>query len=263
MRIRTLMLSLLSVFAFSAVAVTVAQAHTDFGPYYKVEGLAGTERLLGGASQGIEAKSVGSQVLKTATATITCTGEELKNGQLEGSRGENSSRSSGTLKYSGCTVTGNGTPCEVTGGTIETKPVIGTLGYEGKSGAGEGEGKLLTIFEPETGTEFAEVKFTGTGCSVNPTKVKTKSPGKGIIAEDLNEAEAMVKVGLNETKGLFNFVNFPAAANEITKLWVETNGTLVEVKAGLEAFAIKATLEGKTKLETTGTPKKKWGVFAK
>jgi len=277
-RIRVLLVSLLAVFAVSAVAASAAQA-TE-GPFYKIEGQPGTERLELLENARTEAgNSETNQVLKAGTITVTCTEVKVNTGVINpalftGSTGKNASGSLEIVEYSGCTVTGNGANCKVVGGTITTRLLKNTLGYETNTRTG----KILTIFEPVSGTEFAEIKFEPAPpeCGVASTKVKVKAGKNGVIAENQNEAthEAIEVNGVGghaEAKAEVGDISFSGTSPGAIS--VENEGVLTTrtgaagaTGAGLEAFGVAATLTGDTDvfLVKEGTnPRKRWGVFTK
>ena len=207
----------------------------------------------------------GPQVLTAGTRKITCTA--LKSAAapasyLEGSHNENAGKSYEKLEYTGCTVTGNGTPCAVTEPiTVETEDI---QGYAEKVNAHEGKGQLLTIFKPWSEANpllFVTIHFAGAGCEVLETKVET-AEGGGVCGEDINEAGVHVTtVAATQTYGTTNEVLFPAAPP--ADIWLEIGGNLAEAKCGLKAFGVAATLEGKVKVKLAGAGAPKWGVFTK
>lgn len=258
-RIRVLLVSMLAVFAVSAVAADGAQAVTE-GPFYKVAG----KRLGAGKKEEIKVKQNGNQVLKVGATTVTCTALKAKEGAegfIEGSTIGNGDKSEESLEYSGCNVTGMGTCTKTTGGLVTTKLLEGIEGYGGKSAVPEGTGKLLTLFKPKTGTEFAELTFEPAGCS-GAAKVKTKAgctPAcEGIIGQDINGSGEELEVGLHETEALSGEVSFPASVGVI---WTESGSVLTSRGSGLEAFGAAATYTGKAVITLKNG--KNWGVFTK
>jgi hypothetical protein len=252
---RKTLICLVAVFAFSAIAATGAQAAASVkGPFYKIEKV----RLQNLESREIEDVQNGNQVLTAGTKIITCT--TLKStGYLEGSHNENAGKSYEKIEYTGCTVTGNGSPCSVT--TPITAEVEDIQGYAEKVNAHEGTGQLLTIFKPWSEASplvFVEIHFTGTGCEVLNTKVET-TEGGGVCGEDINGVGAHVTTTANQTEAETNEVLFPATA--VKTIWLETGGNLAEAKCGLKAFGATATLSGKVKVKLVS--KKTWGVFTK
>ena len=251
-RVRTLGLALVAVLAASAVAAVAAQA-TE-GPFYKVGGV----RLSG--NKEIEVKAVGNQILRAAGVTVTCSAVKVPVGSvIIGLNVKQGDQSKETLEYSGCTVAGNGSPCEVESKEVKTKKLENLLGYETSTRTG----KVLTGFKPEgaTAKEFATIKFTGTGCTVTSTKVELGSGDKlGVACETLNEAGLVVSVNANETEGTKGFVRCPKTP--IGKLFYEKAGAIEELKAGLVAFFFTSEYEGQTEVKIKGGTEK-FGVFTK
>lgn len=243
--IRIIGLALVAVFALSAVAASAASAAE--GPYWKVAGA----RLLEGQSEEIEAAAEGNQELSAGLTKVLCKKLELKAGaKIIGSTGKNAGTSKETLVYRECEVKGLGEPCSVVE-PIETKALKNVEGYATEARTG----KVLTLFEPEAGSEYATLKFSGT-CSVAETKVKVKLGKNGVICEDLNGAKESVEVGKGETEAESGFIRCPSP--KINSIWVEAGGGLTKKEAGLEAFGVEANYFGtaKVKLKT----KKVWGV---
>lgn len=244
-RIRILALGLVAMFAMSAVAASAASAAE--GPYWKVAGA----RLLAGQTEEIEAAAEGNQELSAGLTKVICKKVGVKAGAtIIGSTGKNPGTSKETLLYKECEVKGLGEPCSVVE-PIETKALKNTLGYATNLRTG----KILILFEPESGAEFATLKFTGT-CSVAETKVNVKTGASGIICEALNGKKEAVEVGKGEEESESGFVRCPNP--KIASMWIENEGVPAEKKAGLEAFGIEANYFGtaKVKLKT----KKLWGV---
>jgi len=288
---RTLMVSLLAVFALGAVAATAAQAVIQ-GPFWKVCKNVGLNngtfedaqcsvaggskeweqvRLKAAGTEELEAKtSEGEHVLSTAGGLkqINCTKVSLGAGSvIEGKNGGNEGQIAKNVKveYRGCSVVGNGTPCAVTE-PLTTAKLIGKLGYAEKNAGGtEGKGKLLIIFEVEAAphTLFATVNFTGTGCMATSTQVTTSGTSNGVIAELLieNSHNAIVAgggTGTFEKQAMIGDVNFPATT--ITKMWYETAlSTFEERKGGLAAFGVGVTLQSDTDVNLASD--NIWGVF--
>jgi hypothetical protein len=248
-RLKVLRLALVAVVAVSAVTASAASAVE--GPFYKVTGA----RLLEGQHEEIEASAEGNQELSAGLTKVVCKKVEVKaGGTIIGSTGANAGTSKETLVYKECEVKGNGEPCSVTE-PVETKPLKNTLGYAANARGG----KVLTLFEPESGTEYATLKFSGAGCVVTETKVKVKTGASGVICEDLNGKKESIEVGKGEEESESGFIKCPSP--KITSIWVESGGALAEKKGGLEAFGVEANYFGtsKVKLKT----KKAWGVFTK
>lgn len=235
-RVRLFGLALVAMFALSAAAAAVAQA-TE-GPFWSVGG----SRLLAGETREVKAKAKKEFVLRTKTTgtVIKCTGTSLASGAtINGSTGANAGTSREVILYTGCSVAGNGTGCEVLNNTITTNTVENILGFA-TSGR---EGPLLILFKPVSGTNFVTVKFTAkTGtCTLTLTPVSGTAVGEA--------------VGSGENT--VNNISFVTAKKTI---WTEASGTLTETKAELKAFsAFESTIEGEAENELTS--KAKWSVL--
>jgi hypothetical protein len=161
-------------------------------------------RLLTGETEAISAVIQKEYVLKAAKDEIKCTAQKLENSTFVGSDGATGSTSEETVVFEGCTVVGNGTPCEpfsekVVGtpepGVIRTMPVKNTLDFTNKVPA-KGE-KLLILFEPTPADKnvFVLVKFKGAGCVIPNTAVEGK-----VGAEAQDETGAAITAEVNEPK---------------------------------------------------------------
>jgi len=254
-QIRILGLAVLAVFALSVITATAAQA-TE-GPFFKIE----NNRLL--ENEPIESAGTKEYVLKSGEFRIKCTGQKIENGTFEGSSGKTRSQSLEYVVFEGCTVTGNGSPCEVFSEKITGKPevkVIRTklltniLDFSNKE-ATKGE-KLLILFKPTKSAVFVTIKFTGTGC----TLFKTETTAEGsVAAEALEEKEKPVTVEENEPEGVKGFVNFPEVPIKVE--WEEVGGVRKEVKTKLTVFGKASELQGRSEVKLTS--KAKWGVATK
>jgi hypothetical protein len=188
-KMRLVVLAALSVFAFSAVAATAAQAHE-----YKVEGspLAGEKPFT--------VNSTGTFVLKGkplgVNTTITCTAVK-GSGTLKAAGASNAA-----LEFSSCTVT-QVKNCGV------SEPIPVTVGDQ-LIGLGEDE------FKPESGTTFTEVTLTGTSCSVKGTyKVEgsqvceISSPGTEAVSHSLSCSETRSSLTLGGRVATFKSTGIP------------------------------------------------------
>jgi hypothetical protein len=222
------------------VAVTAAQA-TE-GPFYKIE----EGRLAATNTAPITAKSAagaGGFTLKNATTgtNIHCEQFKLQAGaHLLGSNGANGSESVEVIVFEECTVTGNGTPCEVENKTITTRTVENFLDYSNT----ERVKIILVDFEPVT-QPFVIVKFVGAGCKFKTTAIEGTVGG-----EAQSEAGSPVKVGEEPAKAKVGKIFFPSTTIKVD--WFEVAGALKEVKIGLKAFGTMSTLEGTAEIEQGG-----------
>jgi hypothetical protein len=245
-RIRLLGLALMAVFAFSAVASAVASA-TE-GPFYKVNGATlasgATRLLLATAKEKFTLES------KNANISIICTGLTLPEAgqmQIQGVAAGNGGTSKEVLEFTGCTVTGNG-ECEVENKKIKTAPVTNTLGYGNASRTGQ----VLVLFQPETGTNFVTVKFTGAGCKFKETNVE----GTTVGGAQVGGSPLLAGAG---TESLHGEVKFP----HVQLIFIEKGKALTHTKAGLKAFGVASTLSGiALLLVDEGGAAVKWGVFS-
>jgi lipopolysaccharide export system protein LptA len=250
-RLTSLALALLAVFAFGAVMAAAAQA--EEAPFISVEGV----RLASGSTREVTVKLFSANSTLTAgTTVVTCTKVEVKAGaKLIGSNAGEAATGEATLRYSGCTVTGNGSPCEVTKEEVETKPLRGELVEDAAT-----KKKLLVDFLPASGNVFAELKFTGSGCKFTVTKVT----GKDVLLEvktDPKEEIVELPGPVAEAESWLGEVEVP----QPTSFWLVKGGTgkLVDIEEaeGLEAFGVPATLKGTYLLllaKEGKTTKEKW-----
>jgi hypothetical protein len=245
-RIRLLGLTLMAVFAFSAVAATVASASGP--PLFAVNGkhlLPGETRLLLAT-----AKEKFKLEAKNAAVNINCAGLTLPTPsemQIENVAGQGGV-SRETLEFTTCTVEKNGEGCEVEGKTIRTNLILNLLGW----GNAQETGQILVLFEPESGPNFVTVKFVGELCKFKTTAVT----GTTVGGAQINGKPYLVG---QETESLHGEVNFPHPQ----LIFLLTNGVLRHVKAGLNAFGVGATLTGVALLLVNeGGVSVRWGILS-
>jgi hypothetical protein len=262
-RFRLIGVALVAVFAFSAVAVSVAQAEEPFWS------IAGT-RLAAGKTHFITAKifkegTSGHELeLETPSAeiTIACKGLSFpfETGVILGSEAGTAGTNNEVAHFTGCTIKGKGAgeKCEVENEEITTHPIISEL-VENVEGGAQGK-NLLVEFKPVVPPNFVTIKFkaaAGGKCTFPETIVSGST-----AAEVLNEKEEAVKLPNTLQEGTSWLTRFPAA--EIKEVWLGKEGKPVEV--GLKAFAkpsiekgtalvLLAKVTGKTLETETGT---KW-----
>jgi hypothetical protein len=238
-RVRLMLVALLGVFAFAAVAAAAAQA--EEAPRWSIGG-----KILGaGETHYITAKIYTTSTnptftLKAGTKTISCGAVRLASGVLLGSSEGNPGTNNEVIEFfGGCTVTGNGTGCKVTE-PIVTNPVRSEL-VETESGK---KASLLVEFKPAEGKEFTTIKFTGT-CTVTSTKVTGEvaacvraDPKNGTLGE-LITLESVKK---EDTSWLLE------VRPEVTSVWLIKGGVgeqrEIPLKERLTAFGETATLNG-------------------
>jgi len=228
-RIKTIGLALLAVFAFSAIAATAAQA--EEAPYWSIEGT----RLAAGKTFEILAKANGNQTLTASTGqVITCTAFSLKPGAvLLGSNAGEPGKSDETIKYTGCTVSGNGTSCAVENGTVETKPLTNELAYASNKKS------LVVEFVPVTGKVLAEFKFTGT-CTLTTTKVTGVA-----VAGAFTDATTPVLLELPTAVTPAESFLLKLTNTSTEKIWLIKGGTGTEVETEeINSFGAGSKLAG-------------------
>ena len=247
-RVRLMLVALLGVFAFSAVAAAAAQAEeAPFWTVPKSEGSSETKRLAASETRFITAKSYNKTSLEGLGIKVTCPVVKLKEGVLLGSNGGATSepgKNDEVIEFEksateACSQTGNGTSCKVEEPII-TVHVKSEL-VENVEGGAAGK-KLLTEFFPETGARFATVKFAGT-CKTTTIavegKVTAEVRGDPNKAPELGEIVELPNRGKTAKSWLLNF-----PATPINQVWL--------VKAGVGAVAKTELLAGTEPLAFTG-----------
>ncbi len=237
-RVRLMLVALLGVFAFSAVAAVAAQA--EEAPFWSVGGA----RLAAGQTHYITAKTynVTGQTegftLKAETGqTVHCSTIKLKEGVLLGSNAGNPGTNDEVIEFSGgCTVINNGTPCEVEE-PIVTNSVKSELVESEKSTTAA----LLVEFFTTSGP-FVTLKFKGTGCILKETAVSGKVAAE--VREDPNNGTlgAVVKLPNEKKEAKSWLLNFPTTP--IKHVWLIKSEVGEETKIELVSFSEKSTLTG-------------------
>jgi hypothetical protein len=238
-RCRSVFAAALAMLALSAVVTTAAQAAE--GPFYKIAGT----RLGAGQTKEIKAKARESFILSTELAgTVTCSSMTYASGAtITGSNGGTASGGEQTIEFSGCTVAGNGSPCELEGKAIKTPSVKSVLGYATSTRTG----KVLALLKPATGTVLLPLHFVGVGCRVHELFLE------GSLIVEVRQAKAAIEVGA-EHEAKVNELTYPQT--RILKLWVESEGKLKEEKA---KTVLPFSLFGGALLELTSG--ETWGAF--
>jgi hypothetical protein len=220
-----------------------AQAATE-GPFYKVAGT----RLATGSTKVLTVKQKEKLTLSSFGIVMTCLNvKSLSGAKILGSSGANSASSEETLEFSGCTTSGNGTPCEMENRKFTTTALKGTLGYA----TGSRTGQLEMLLKPASGTVFGSIHFTGEGCSVSSMLLE----GRTIVA--LRSGGHPVEVGVNEVQAKAG--EFEFKPTNATKIWTESAGALSEVKSALTFDGISFFVNGVALQELEGLPE--WGAF--
>ncbi len=238
-RVRLMLVALLGVFAFSAVAAAAAQA--EEAPFWSREGT----RLAKGETHYITAKKYNKFKLTTAGKTITCENIRLKEGVLLGSNAGEAGTNNEVIEFFECKVEGKvGTKtiekCKVNE-PITTVPVKSELVETVK---GE-TGSLLTEFFPEKGERFTGIGFTVEAGGFCPPEVLVEGSTAGQVRVDPNKAPELgelVSLPNGKKEGKSWLLNFPAA--QIKTAWLIKGGEGKEVKIGLKSVTEEATLEG-------------------
>ncbi|HXB64668.1 MAG TPA: hypothetical protein VNV42_07310 [Solirubrobacteraceae bacterium] len=233
-RLTSLVLAMLAVFAFGAVMAAAAQA--EEAPFITVEGT----RLASGSSREITIKAFSpNQTLTAGTDVVSCKKVEAKSGaKLNGSNAGEAGTAEGTLRYSECAVTGNGSPCKPVKEEVETQPLRAELVEDAAT-----KKILLVDFLPASGKLFATLHFEGSGCTVKETKVtgidellevKT-DPGEKTI--ELGGVKEEAESWLGEVEKV-----------QPESFWLVKGGVgkLVDIEEAekLAAFGVSAKLEG-------------------
>ncbi len=175
----------------------------------------------------------------TSGIKIKCTGQEYEKASIDGSSGANA----GTIKvahlnFSGCTVTGNGSGCSVSGGRIKTEALEGRLAYATK----ERTGKILMLFgnDGSSPTKWWALNFEGAGCTVKTTELY------GSVVAEVVTAGTPDEVG-SEAEAKVQQLRFPTS--EVEKVWVEKEGKLVEEPVRLQLSGMAVVPSGTSDLE--------------
>jgi hypothetical protein len=235
-----MLVALLGVFAFSAVAAAAAEA--EEAPFWSREGV----RLAAGETHYITAKIynvAGSEkgfVLTAIGKVIKCESVRLKEGVLLGSSAGNPGTNDEVIEFFGeCKVTGNGSSCK------PIEPIVTTNVKSELVESEKGEkGSLLTEFKPETGTVFTTIKFEGTACTVKETKVTGSVAGQVRTDPNNSELGELVSLPNGKKEAKSWLLNFPVIP--IKEVWLIKEGTGKTEKLGLTAFSEEATLTGVT-----------------
>jgi hypothetical protein len=236
-----------SVFAITLALSTIgaSAARATEGPFYKVSRATlktGEIRTLKATVKStLSFEVVGRQTIACKILKFRETPAALIRGQYFS--GE-SATSEQRFEYKDCTVTDNGTMCEIPGHEFSSKPTYGYLGYSDANKTGP----LLIVYEPTSGTTFAEVQFNGS-CTLTTTKI-TGYP-IGVIYTNGQAVEAG-----KEEERVQGEIHFSAAATEIL---TEYSNKLTSSKSNLLAFESPARALGELVLELS--PNFNWGVF--
>jgi hypothetical protein len=217
-RLQAMGAALLIVCALSAVAATTAQA--EEAPYWSIEGT----RLSAGKTFEITAKAVGEEgdVNKPVVlgggdpVEVACTGLKFAKGSvLLGSNAGEPGKGTEKIEYSGCTVKGNGSPCEVEKGEVKTEQLTNELAYE------TNKKSLVMTYKASSGKTYATAHYTGTGCLTTGAKI-TGEP----VARVYTDAEPPVLLELpNSGTPAESFLFDTPREEQPAKIWLIKGGT--------------------------------------
>ncbi len=238
-RVRLMLVALLGVFAFSAVAAAAAQA--EEAPFWSREGV----RLAKGETHYITAKKYKIFVLTTGGKIITCENVRLKEGVLLGSNAGEPGTNDEVIEFFECKVEG-----KVGAKTIEkckVKEPITTVNVKSElvetvQGA---TGSLLTEFFPEKGEKFTIIKFETEPGGFCPPETAVEGSVAGQVRVDPNkppELGELVSLPNGKKEATSWLLNFPAI--QIKTAWLIKGGEGKEVKIGLKSVIEEATLQG-------------------
>jgi hypothetical protein len=232
-RIRIIGLTLVAVFAISAVAASGASAAEYI---YKVNGA----KLEAGATKAVSAKAKTPFVLKGEIIGLKSDTKcnKLKLATIEPApviKGGTPGISEEKIVFEECAGTLGGSACKSV--TVENTPALNEIVTVVLPAAKAG--KLATLFTPKTGTLFTTIKLKECGIVTTEGKVEGTSVGLN------SEGEAVAQA-----------ITWAAPAEEVTKV-KQSSGA--EVAVGLKFGGNVATLEGIAEVELTS--KEKWGAF--
>ena len=246
-RVRLMLIALLGVFAFGAVAAAAAQAEeAPFWTVPKAEGSKETKRLTVGETRFITAKSYKKTVLTVPSLgiSITCPALKLKNGVLLGSNAGEPGTNDEVIEFEKngtekCTQAGNGAEpgCKV------IEPIV-TNSVKSELAEDTTKKKLLVEFKPE-GARFTTVKYEEAAkgdCKTTETAVEGSIAAE--VLTDPNNGALGEAVELPNTHKVATswLLNFPATP--IKKIWLIKAGVGAEVSVGLLSATETATFEG-------------------
>jgi hypothetical protein len=250
-RVGRLLIALLALCAFGAIAAASAQAATE-GPFWKVGGREleenETREITARAYEGtidpirLEAELLGLK------AKVECHLASLAKGAFIA--GGVPGTTEGIAEFSDCTAVNVGQGCEVEE-PIVTKKIRGELVVSDEKG---NFGKFILMeFDPATGTEgeFATIKFRGPKCIIGGAGAVV---GKGLVvgAEYTDplvsggEAKQVTTIGaLEETSFLIKFPDEFTDNEGVKSVWLFRNNIFELVKiTPFKSFGNEARLIG-------------------
>jgi hypothetical protein len=220
-----------------------AAAQPEEAPYWSIEGT----RLAAGKTSEIDAKAVGNQILSSGEDAVACAALKLKEGAvLLGSNSTEPGKGDATIEYSECTVTGNGSPCEVTSGKVTTEPLTSELAYA------ENKKSLVVQLSAASNKTLAVIHFTGSGCKI------TESPVDGVAVTGVyTDAEPPVLLELPTAVTQAESFLLKLDGKSKTNIWLIKGGTGVARTTEEVTFnGTEAKLEGTILVSLAS--RKKW-----
>jgi hypothetical protein len=228
-RMSSMASALFTLIALNTIVTAVAQA--EEAPYWSIEGT----RLTAGRTAEATAKPKGSKVFTAGTIEVTCTGGELEKGAvIIGSEPGEPGKSEGVIRLTGCTVRGNGEPCEVSNKEVVTETLVGELAYAANKKS------LVGLSTPKKGKVFTIGKFTGMGCKETEAAVRGS-----IVGGIYTDAEPPVLLELPTAVVLAKSFVGKSVVTSRSKIWVIKGGVGSEVETEeLTAMGHEAELAG-------------------
>ncbi len=213
-RVRLMLVALLGVFAFSAVAAAAAQA--EEAPFWSIGGT----RLEEGKTHYITAKvynvapAKGFTLKATTGQTVICPFIRLKEGVLLGSKAGNAGTNDEVIEFFGetgnlCTVENNGAGCTKIKEPVVTNPVKSELVESEKSTTAALLVEFFTEKVGEIAPPFAKLVFEQAACTLKETTVSGKVAGE--VREDPNNGTlgGVVKLPNTKIEAKSWLLNFP------------------------------------------------------
>lgn len=239
---RNTLVAMLSVLAFSAVAVSAAQAAE--GPFYKVAGT----RLAEGESKELTAKGAITFTNPSTEATIKCESAKFLTGaKIDGSTGANLGSGEVRIEWPDCTTTGLGKECRIEG-PDQTVALKEDLAFLNTTRSGD----LVVVLVPKAGTRFITVSLNG-----NCTFTQTSFAGS-LVAYLENSKGEKIEVGKEPAEAKTLQLKL---ASGIKQVYLESGGKLTAKATEMEIFSEPWGFEGTFTQELVGGTE--WGVFTK
>ncbi len=243
-RVRLMLIALLGVFAFSAVAAAAAQA--EEAPFWSIGGAKLEENkthYITAKVYNVTGQSAGFTLRASTGQTVRCPFMRLKEGVLLGSKEGNPGTADGVMEIFGeagntCSVENNGTNCKPRE-PIVTNPAKSELVESEKSTTAA----LLVEFFTTSGP-FATLGFEGTACTTKETTVTGKVAAE--VREDPNNGTlgGVVKLPNTKIEAKSWLLNFPTTP--IKHVWLIKGGLGEETKIELLSSGETSTLSGTT-----------------